>query len=121
MGKIKITLTDELLKLISNINVHKFDEFGTIGVDFENLYGESDYKYDDMAIILGFYHTHRISKFGQITYPEDKINLMDELDKYIIDNFQYITDIIFKNIIGGLKIGVYSKKNYMNIWEFTTN
>ena len=118
MAKIKIILTEDLIKLISNIKIDKIDEFGTIGVDFENLYGVSDFKYDDMALILGFYHTDRITKFGQIAYPEEKLLLMDELDSYIVTNFEYICDIIFKNIMSGLKPGLYTKTSYGNLWEF---
>lgn len=118
MARIYVTLNKDHLKLIRNLNVQKVGEI--IGIAEDNLYGGT-YKYEQMALILGF--TDKAIKeteedINGTVYEYDTQKYMVELDKYIKDNLLNIEEIMHQfSLKGGLTEGKYMCRDYQHIWE----
>lgn len=128
MAKIKIVLTEEHLALISNIHFGKLPEISekeqyiSWGIDFNSLYGGS-YLFEDIAYILGKYD-ERIEGTEEDAmgpqFPEELENHMYELHCYIVENIEYIEDLIhYYSNKGGLKVGTYTCNDFNKIWKYT--
>lgn len=114
----KLTLTEDHIKLIKNMKIDIDDDFGTIGTDYENPYGESDSKYDDIALILGHYNNgDRVVDGNKISYKEEVLKKFEELDTYIIKNFSVIVDLMFYMVSQPLTEGTYQTKSYLREWK----
>lgn len=126
MATLKVTLTDDLVKLISHIsfqklpNIEEESEKSQWGLDFFNLYG-CDLTFENIAMILGRYDEHiedtEENPLGA-KFSEDFENYMWELHGYVLDHIQDIEEIIhqFCNK-GGITAGTYKCKSHERIWE----
>ena len=129
MAVVKVKLTKDLIKLISNIRFCQYkpikddDERQEIyyGIDINSLYG-GDFLFEDMSFILGIYDKHIIGTEedaeGPDFHKEDKY-YMWELHSYILDNLQNIEEIVHQFVgQGGLKEGTYTCKSNEHIWIY---
>lgn len=124
--KIKITLTDEHIKLISNLRFTEFNddinalEIEKIGFDLNSLYGGS-FLLEDISYILGCYDKHIEGTEDKATGPEFETELMDhmlELHEYIMNNINLIEEIVHQFIgKGGITPGTYSCDRFDHIWK----
>ena len=129
----KIELSEDALKLISNITFESAPEPLMVGyeaerreqinyyIDLNSLYGGS-YVFEDIAFILGRENemipgTEENPLGGE--FPEEFENYMWNLHTYIVDNLEYIEQMVHQFCIkGGLKPGKYECKSNVGIWEY---
>lgn len=129
MATVKVTLTEDMLKLISNIH------FGTLpepledgdtrehvvyGIDYNEFYGDG-FLFEKIALILGKYFDYIPGTEEDpdgAKYSEDFTNYMWEMHTYIMDNIHHIEELVhqFCNK-GGLVPGVYTCKSYEHLWK----
>ena len=126
MATVKLTLTKDMLALISNIHFTKLPiidpekKYVNWGIDFNSIYGGS-YLLEDIAHILGRYDEHisgtEESAMGPEFPPEVEEYMLD-LHVKILNNLHYIEDLVhqFSNK-GGLSEGTYKCKDYERIWS----
>ena len=129
MSVLNITLTEDMLKLISCIN---FTEFPTeedfenkqkvrVGIDFGSLYGGS-FIFEDVSYILGIYDKHipgtECEPMGP-RFPEELEDYMWGIHSYIVEHIKDIEELVHQFIRkGGLVPGTYTCKSNVRIWEF---
>lgn len=121
MAILKITLTEDHLKLIRWLNLQEFEENETVGVAKDNLYGGT-YKYEQMAFILGLNDKAIPDTKENIegtVYEKETQLYMQELDRYIRENLLNIEEIVHQFIFDGLKPGIYVCKDYQHIWKLS--
>lgn len=129
MAILRVSLTDDMLKLISRICFTQFpsqSDWGekqsvNWGLDFNSLYGGS-YLFEDISYILGIYDQHIPGTENDplgVKFPREVEDKMWEIHGYILSNIQYIEELVhqFTNK-GGLKPGTYKCKSNEHIWEF---
>lgn len=125
MAIIKITLTEDMLKLISNIHYGEVPQLDSnrktvaYGIDFNSLYGGSTL--EDVAYILGRYNEHipgTEEDFLGADFPKEAKEYMLGLHMYIVDHIVDIEELVhwFANK-GGLKPGTYKCKSNERLWE----
>lgn len=130
MAVISVTLTEDMLKLISHINFTKIPDLTdetqermTWGIDFYSLYGGS-YVFEDIAYILGRYDEHIAGTEEDplgAAFPKEFEDYMWEIHTYIVDNIQYIESLVHQFVNrGGLTPGTYRSKSNENIWTKLT-
>ena len=132
MAVLSVTLTDDMLKLVSRINFVQFpvqEEWQsrqnlTWGIDLNSLYGGS-FMLEDVSFILGIYDKHIEGTENNPTgpqFPEELESYMWEIHSYILEHLQDIEEIVhqFCNR-GGVKAGTYKAKSNERIWEFKEN
>ncbi len=112
----KLILTDEHIKLIENMSLTISEDFGSVDINYDNPYGNSDIIYDDIALILGDYDKRRVDG-NKITYHEDIIKKYDELHRYILENFESIADLAFYNFGKPIEVGTYQTKTHFREWR----
>lgn len=118
MKKNRITLTEDILKMVSALSTQKIDipsDFGygnyIIAMQDNCLYGGSDVL-EDVSRILGLYDKHiegTEENYNGIQFPED-------IEKYIYDNHEFIvknisvieTLVHYYSNKGGLTPGTYN-------------
>ena len=127
MATIKITLTKDMLSLISNIHFNKLPDVTTEkkqelnwGIDFFSLYGGS-YALEDIAYIIGRYDEHikgtEEDPMGP-RFPKELEDYMWEMHSYIVNNIEYIESLVhWYSNKGGLTEGTYKCKDYEKIWS----
>ena len=125
MSILKITLTEDMLKLISNIHYGEVPQLDSkrntlaYGIDFNSLYGGSTL--EDVAYILGRYDEHipgTENNFLGADFPKGLKDYMLEMHMYIVDHIQDIEELVhwFSNK-GGLQPGTYKCKSNERLWE----
>lgn len=125
MSILKITLTEDMLKLISNIHYGEVPQLDSkrstiaYGIDFNALYGGSTL--EDVAYILGRYDEHipgTENDFLGADFPKELKDYMLEMHMYIVDHIQDIEELVhwFSNK-GGLTPGTYKCKSNERLWE----
>jgi hypothetical protein len=112
----KITLTENHLKLLSNIEISLDKDLKTIWYNQDSPYGRGSDKYTDMALILGFFENREIKYNDCAIYPDEQLELMQELDNYISENLESIMDIILQYCTSGVKPGTYKCKTNYRDW-----
>lgn len=130
MAVLTIKLTDDILKLVSNIRFQEVPEAPkendareqiVYAIDYSSVYGGS-YVFEDIAYILGRYDEHipgtEENPLG-VQFTKEFEDYMWEIHTYIMDNIDAIEELVhqFCNK-GGLKPGVYQCKNYFRFWEY---
>lgn len=120
MAKIKITLTEEHIKLMSQFRNERIDDI-YIGYDTINPYGGS-YLMDDLAMILGYWD--KAVPGTENDYDGRKFGLeneqkMIEVHTYLMDNMQYILSIMVQFVTRGVKPGTYSSIDTNLEWVYT--
>jgi hypothetical protein len=125
---VKIKLTDDILALVSNIHFGRLPDVNTItkaqltwGIDFFSLYGGS-FALEDISYIIGKYNEHipgtEEDPMGP-RFPKELEDYMWEIHTYIVDNIEYIEDLVhYYSNKGGLKKGTYKCKDYNKVWEY---
>lgn len=127
MAILKVTITEDMLKLISCIN---FTEFPTnedfenkyhvnVGIDFASLYGGS-FVFEDVSYILGLYDKHiEGTEFNAMgpEFPKEIEDYMWETHSYVVEHIRDIEDIVHQFVMkGGVVPGTYVSKSNERIW-----
>ncbi len=127
----KIKLTEDLIRLIQNINFEAFDfeteepdkkdrHYGW-GIDQFSLFGGT-FAMEDIALILGkfdqFVPGTEESPLGR-RFPKVLEDYWWELYDYIYTNMEYIISLVFWSVThGGLKPGTYKCINTIKDWTY---
>lgn len=117
----KITFNEDHLKLISSIKFEAFEfdcksdksRFGW-GIDQYSLFGGT-YVMEDVALALGHFDEYirgtEESPLGR-QYPKALEDYWWSLYQYIVDNMEYIIDLVFTFATqGGISVGTYKLDN----------
>ena len=128
MAILRVSLTDDTLKLVSRINFTKFPatedweakQTLTWGIDINSLYGGS-FVFEDISLILGIYDKHIEGTENDpmgVQFPKEIEDYMWGLHEYILEHLQDIEELVhqFCNR-GGLTAGEYKCKSNERIWE----
>ncbi len=118
-NKISLTLTEEIINFIKLLKIQKFSD-SKVGIDSYGLYPES-HLFDFMAIVLGL-QDHKIKGTEEnpmgAEYDEEAKNKMFEIDEFMVENLEYIEEIIHQFCDVGIKPGKYSCLAYNRIWKY---
>lgn len=118
-NKLSIVFTDDIIKFVKLLKVEKFSD-SKIGYDLYGLYPES-HLFDFMAMVLGL-EGHRIPGTEEnpmgAEYDEEAMKKMTDIDSYIIENLEYIEEILHQFCDVGIKVGKYTCLAYQRIWEY---
>lgn len=127
MQLLKVTLTDDMIKLISCINFQEYEKITDdtdshnvfYGVDLNSLYG-GNFVFEDIARILNLYDkviqdTETLSTGPR--FPMEIEDYMWETHCYILDNLAYIEQILHQHCTKGISAGTYVSKNNQLIWN----
>lgn len=128
MAVLSVTLTDDMIKLISRFNFEKFpvkdswenNKSLTWGIDINSLYGGS-FVFEDISYILGKYDEHiEGTEFDALgpQFPKELEDYMWEIHSYILEHLQDVEEIIHQFCRVGVKAGTYKCKSNERIWEF---
>lgn len=106
----KITLTDDLIKLIRAFKIQKFNFGGTQepgyipladrmgwGIDQYSLWGGS-YALEDMSYVLGIYDKHIIGTEEEplgVRFDDETEDYLWKQYYFIVDNMDYILSLVF--------------------------
>lgn len=127
MKLLKINLTEDLIKLISNIRFKDVDDTIdsekyplTMEIDCFCLYGGS-YLLEDIATILGRRDEHidgtEEDAMG-MRFPRETEDYFFTLHDYIMRNLYHIEQIVHQfSCKGGLTVGTYTSLPNQEIWE----
>jgi len=129
MAVLKVELTEDILKLVSNIHFQEVPlapqpddkrELITYGIDYGSLYGGS-YVFEDISFILGRYDEHipgtEEDPLG-VQFPREFEDYMWDMHTYIIENIDAIEELVHQFCLkGGLQPGVYTCKSNERIWK----
>lgn len=115
----KITLTDEHIKLIRNLLIEDEDDYNIRISCFYKISGGK--LLDDLSLILGF-RDKAIKNSEEDSdgraFPDDIEKYMLDLHKYVQENLMYIEEIVHDyGIVNGLTSGTYEKNKETLIWE----
>lgn len=122
----KITLTEDHLRLISNIKFEKFvlnnsewSERFAWGIDQWNMFGGT-YVLEDVSIIIGKYDLAiEVDGANGPRFSKEVEDYMWGLYEYIVDNMTFIMDLVLKfSSKGGLKVGTYKCIDYELDWTY---
>ena len=127
MATLKFELTEDMLKLISNItfkevpDIEQETEKLTWGLDFYNLYGGTETTFENVAYIIGVYDKHipgtEENPLGA-QFPKDVEDYLWTLHVNIVEHIGWIEELVHQFCMrGGLTAGVYKCKDYDHIWE----
>lgn len=125
MKKNIITLTDEMLSLISCINIREMDyelddnETSVIaGIENKSIYGGSDIL-EDISRAIGCYDKHIAGTEENpsgIQFDEELENKMYDMHEYILENIVDIENLLhFWSNKGGLTSGSYNTVTFQKI------
>lgn len=137
MATIRLTLSEDVLKLVSNIRFREFPEIAKddqtefkpeeqqahIGyeIDLYSLYG-GNFLLEDIAYILGRYDEHLPDTEEDADgpkFPAETEEYMLGLHDFVVENLEYIEEILHQMIFkGGIKPGTYKCKDWQRIWEY---
>lgn len=118
-NKISLVFTEDIIKFIKLMKVQKFSD-SKIGFDNYGLYPES-HLFDFMALVLGL-QDHRIVGTEEnplgAEYDEEATERMHEIDAFIVENLEFIEEILHQFCDVGIKPGKYSCLAYQRIWKY---
>lgn len=130
MAKISVTLTKDMITLISNFRFQKYEMFEDseeketrheiyYGLDLNSLYGGS-FLFENISYLIGLYDKHipetEESPMG-VDFPNDIKDYMWVTHRYILDNLEYIEQILHQFACrGGLTEGTYTCKSNEMLW-----
>lgn len=127
--KIKLTLTEDMLKLIANIQfkaeeaeVEENDHRKNINyyVDMNSLYG-GNFVLEDISFILGIYDKHiegtEEDALGP-KFPKELEDYMFQLHSTIVENINNIEEILHQFVLkGAVTPGTYVCDQYVKVWS----
>ena len=118
-NKISLVLTEEIIKFIKLMKIQRFSD-SKVGIDSYGLYPES-HLFDFMAVILGL-QDHVIKGTEEkpmgAEYDEEATKKMFEIDEFIVENLEYLEEIVHQFCDIGIKPGKYSCLAYNRIWRY---
>lgn len=118
-NKIILVFTEDIIKFIKLLKVQKFSD-SKVGIDNYGLYPES-HLFDFMAMILDL-QDHIIKGTEEnplgAEYDEEATKKMFEIDSFIVENLEYIEEILHQFCDVGIKPGKYSCLAYQRIWKY---
>lgn len=118
-NKLSVVFTEDIIKFVKLLKVEKFSD-GKVGYDLYGLYPES-HLFDFMAMVLGL-EKHRIIGTEEnpmgAEYDEEATRKMMDIDEYIVENLEYIEEILHQFCDVGIKEGKYTCLAYQRIWEY---
>lgn len=127
MATIRLTLTEDHLKLISHFNFGEVPDITnedierpTFGLDMNSLFGGS-FVLEDISYILHRYDEHidgtEENPFG-VEFPEKTTEYFYSLYNFILDNLKEIEELVHQFVAdGGLTPGTYKCKANEHIWS----
>ena len=118
-NKISVVFTEDIITFIKLLKVQRFND-NQIGYDYYGLYPES-HLFDFMAMVLGL-QDHRIpgtedNPLGA-EYDEETTERLHSIDAYIVENLEYIEEILHQFCDVGIKVGKYSCLANQRIWKY---
>ena len=127
MAILKVNLTEDMLKLISNFTFREVPDLDeeketlTWGLDLFSLYGGTDITFENIAYILGIYDKHvpgtEENPMGA-EFPKDVEDYIWGIHGDILENIGNIEEIVHQFCArGGVTPGVYKCKSHEHIWE----
>ena len=127
MATLKFTLTEDMLRLISNItykkvqNIDEEQKTFVYGIDFYNLYGGTEITFENIAYTLGIYDKHiegtEEDPFGA-KFPKEIEDYIWDLHSNIVEHIEWIEELVHQFCFrGGLTVGTYKCNSYDHIWE----
>lgn len=121
-NKISVVFTEDIITFVKLLKVQRFND-NQIGYDNYGLYPES-HLFDFMAMVLGL-QGHRIpgtedNPLGA-EYDEETTERLHNIDAYIVENLEYIEEILHQFCDVGIKVGKYSCLAYQRIWKYEGN
>ena len=118
-NKLSLVFTEDIIKFIKLMNVQKFSD-SKVGFDNYGLYSES-HLFDFMALVLGLQdHVIKGTEENPLgaEYDEEAMDYMHEIDSFIVENLEYIEEILHQFCDVGIKPGKYSCLAYQRIWRY---
>lgn len=116
---IKVTLTEDIIRFIKLFRIAQLND-RVVGIDTFELYPES-HLFDFMSKVLGL-DDHKIKGTEEnplgAQFDKETTDKMMDLDSYIVDNLQYIEEIVHQYCDIGIKPGTYSCLGYNRIWKY---
>lgn len=118
-NKISLVFTEDIIKFIKLMKVERFND-NQIGFDNYELYPES-HLFDFMALVLGL-QEHRVAGTEEnplgAEYDEETTKYMHEIDSFIVENLEFIEEILHQFCDVGIKPGKYSCLAYQRLWKY---
>lgn len=118
-NKISVVFTEDIIKFVKLLKVERFSE-SKLGYNLYGLYPES-HLFDFMAMVMGL-QSHRIPGTEEnplgAEYDEETTSKMHEIDAYIVENLEYIEEILHQFCDVGIKVGKYTCIAYQRIWKY---
>lgn len=127
MAVLTLTLTEDMLKLISQVRFQEFPSESdfenktlvSCGIDFDSLYGGS-FVFEDISYILGIWDKHIPGTENEALgprFPQEIEDYMWTTHTYIVEHMQDIEELVHQFVNkGGLVPGTYTCKSYERIW-----
>ena len=121
-NKISVVFTEDIITFVKLLKVQRFSD-SQIGYDNYGLYPES-HLFDFMAKVLGL-QDHCIpgtenNPLGA-EYDEETTERLHNIDAYIVENLEYIEEILHQFCDVGIKVGKSSCLAYQRIWKYEGN
>ena len=127
MAMIKITLTRDMLTLISNLtfsqvpDLEQEKETLTWGMDLFNPYGGVEPTFENIAYLLGIYDKHIPGTEEEplgAKFPPEVEDYMWETHSYIMEHIGDIEELVHQFCArGGITEGTYKCRSNEHIWE----
>lgn len=118
-NKISLVFTEDIITFIKLMKVQTFSD-SRVGFDNYALYPES-HLFDFMAMVLGK-RDRRIDGTEEnplgAEYDKETTDYMHEIDSFIVENLEYIEEILHQFCDTGIKPGKYSCLAYQRIWKY---
>lgn len=126
MRTIEVTLTEDMIRLISNFRFVPFPDYVddkeivNWGLDLNSLYG-GNFVCEDIAGILGLQDTaypDTLCDSDGPKYPDEVYDRMMAAHLYVFENVSNIEEILHQFATQGIKVGTYTCKSNEHIWTF---
>lgn len=120
--KLTLKITEDHIKLIKWFNFKRIND-KYYGIDTYDVFDAGDtFLFEQMANILGYQDKiipeTRESYLGPL-YEKEYQDKLEEYDRFIIENFVFIEEIIHQFCDqGGLNPGIYSCLDNNRIWKY---
>lgn len=119
MAIIKITLTEEHIKIITNFRISQLGDESVVINTKDLLVNNS--VVEGIALLLDKFDEHIEGSEVEVEgrrYPTELEDYFWDLYSYITDNLQYIEIILHQFVSTGIKPGTYRCVDNIMIWEF---
>lgn len=118
-NRLTLVFTEDIITFIKLLKPQRLNE-STVGYDLYGLYPES-HLFDFMAMVLGL-QDHRIPGTEEnpmgAEYDEETTKRLFEIDEFIVENLEFIEEILHQFCEVGIKKGKYTCLAYQRIWKY---